>query len=83
MQAERCRAQLADFWGKPIGGLPRGMDLLQAMHFTATATELLDTPEAFALYLAMCGNFADGHRTSDVWVAPRTAWRRGSPSIRS
>lgn len=70
--AERCRAQLADFWGRPIRGLPRGMDLLQAMHITATSTDLVDNPEILSLYLTMCHNFAQAYRTSDVWVAPHS-----------
>lgn len=71
-QAERLRAQLADFWGKPLRGLPRGMDLMASMHLTATARDLVDDPTAIGLYLAMCTNFAAAYRTGDVWLAPHS-----------
>ncbi|MFE5407104.1 hypothetical protein ACFQ9Z_38740 [Streptomyces sp. NPDC056580] len=71
-QAERLRAQVADFWGKPVRGVPRGGDVMAAMHFTATGRDLVDDPHAIGLYFTMCANFAAAYRTSDVWVAPRS-----------
>lgn len=70
--AERLRAQLADFWGKPVRGLPYGADLMASMHLTATGRDLVDDPNAIGLYFTMCANFADAYRTSDVWVAPHS-----------
>ncbi|MFE1781584.1 hypothetical protein ACFW9F_03070 [Streptomyces sp. NPDC059506] len=66
--AERMRAQLADFWGKPLRGIPHGMDLLRTMYITVTAMEL--THDAALVYLDLCDNNAAAYRTSDVWVAP-------------
>ncbi|MGW1615647.1 hypothetical protein ACWCQZ_40610 [Streptomyces sp. NPDC002285] len=68
--AERMRARLADFWGKPIRGVPHGMDLFQAMYVTVTSDD--PAPDAFRSYLAQCTNFAAAYRTSDVWVAPHS-----------
>ncbi|MFE4304813.1 hypothetical protein ACFRR6_01855 [Streptomyces sp. NPDC056891] len=66
--AERMRSQLADFWGKPILGLPHGMDLLWTMYITVTAND--PTPDAVAFYRALCQKNAAAYRSSDVWVAP-------------
>ncbi|MFI5864559.1 hypothetical protein [Streptomyces sp. NPDC051546] len=72
--AERMRAQLADFWGKPLRGIPYGMDLLRAMFITATATDLhLD---GAMHYIDLCDNNAAAYRTSDVWVAPPSMGQR-------
>ncbi|MGW6145711.1 hypothetical protein, partial [Streptomyces sp. NPDC055140] len=68
--AERMRAQLVDFWGKPVRGVPRGGDLMASMHLTATGRDLVEDPDAIALYFTMCANFANAYRDSDVWVAP-------------
>ncbi|GHG14011.1 hypothetical protein ACFFSH_31265 [Streptomyces filamentosus] len=72
--AERMRARLADFWGKPVRGVPRGMDLFQAMHITMTGEE--PTSDALSAYRAQCANFAAAYRTSDVWVAPHSMGKR-------
>ncbi|MFI1701441.1 hypothetical protein ACH419_36550 [Streptomyces bobili] len=71
-QAERLRAQLADFWGKPVRGLPRAMDLMTAMYLTATGRDLVDDPHAITLYITMCANFHAAYEASDVWVAPHS-----------
>ncbi|MFG3205318.1 hypothetical protein [Streptomyces sp. NPDC048192] len=68
--AERMRAQLADFWGKPIRGVPHGMDLLHTMYVTVTGGDL--THDALGFYQAQCTNFAAAYRASDVWVAPHS-----------
>ncbi|MFC7912402.1 hypothetical protein [Streptomyces sp. NPDC057386] len=68
--AERMRARLADFWGKPVRGVPLGMDLFQAMYITMTGED--PTTDALSAYLAQCANFAAAYRTSDVWVAPHS-----------
>ncbi|MER5372559.1 hypothetical protein [Streptomyces sp. NPDC002553] len=74
--AERLRSQLADFWGKPVRGLPHGADLMAAMHLTATGRDLVHDPDAIGLYFTMCANFADAYRTSEVWVAPHSMAER-------
>ncbi|MFB7836004.1 hypothetical protein [Streptomyces sp. NPDC056056] len=66
--AERMRSQLGDFWGKPLLGLPHGMDLLWTMYITVTASD--PTPDAVSFYRALCQKNAAAYRTSDVWVAP-------------
>ncbi|MET7490192.1 hypothetical protein [Streptomyces sp. NPDC005538] len=72
--AERMRAQLADFWGKPLRGIPYGMDLLRTMFITVTAYDLhLD---GAMHYLDLCDNNAAAYRTSDVWVAPHSMGQR-------
>ncbi|MGW3954621.1 hypothetical protein ACWEKM_27650 [Streptomyces sp. NPDC004752] len=72
--AERMRAQLADFWGKPLRGIPCGMDLLRTMFITVTAHDLhLD---GAMYYLDLCDNNAAAYRTSDVWVAPHSMGQR-------
>ncbi|MGC5264109.1 hypothetical protein ACPXCO_24125 [Streptomyces cyaneofuscatus] len=73
-QAERLRTQLADFWGKPLRGIPYGMDLLRTMFITVTAQDL--THDAARHYLVLCGNNAAAYRTSDVWVAPQSMGQR-------
>ncbi|MCX4826906.1 hypothetical protein OG883_45550 [Streptomyces sp. NBC_01142] len=73
-QAERLRTQLADFWGKPLRGIPCGMDLLRTMFITVTAQDL--THDAALHYLALCDNNAAAYRTSDVWVAPHSMGQR-------
>ncbi|MEV6399842.1 hypothetical protein AB0M39_34505 [Streptomyces sp. NPDC051907] len=70
--AERLRAQLADFWGRPVRGVPRGVDLMASMHVTATGRDLVDDPHAIGLYAAMCANFSHAYRASEVWVAPHS-----------
>lgn len=70
--AERLRAQLADFWGKPVGGLPRAVDLMMSMYLTATGRDLVEDPHAIGLCFSMCTDFAAAYRTSDVWVAPHS-----------
>ncbi|MFH8257567.1 hypothetical protein [Streptomyces roseolus] len=72
--AERMRAQLADFWGKPLRGIPHGMDLLRTMFITVTACDLhLD---GAMYYFDLCNNNAAAYRTSDVWVAPHGMGQR-------
>ncbi|MCX4681377.1 hypothetical protein OG413_39975 [Streptomyces sp. NBC_01433] len=71
-RAERLRAQLADFWGKPVRGLPRAVDLMTSMYLTATGRDLIEDPHAIGLCFSMCDNFAAAYRTSDVWVAPHS-----------
>lgn len=75
-RAERLRAQLADFWGRPIRGLPRGIDLLTSMYLTATGHQLIEDPHAIALRMTMCTNLAAAYRGTDVWVAPHSMANR-------
>ncbi|MFC8021628.1 hypothetical protein [[Kitasatospora] papulosa] len=72
--AERMRAQLADFWGKPLRGIPYGMDLLRTMFITVTAYDL--HLNGAMHYLDVCDNNAAAYRTSDVWVAPHSMGQR-------
>lgn len=71
-QAERMRAQLADFWGKRVRGLPRAVDLMSAMYVTATGRDLVDDPQSIGLCFTMCANFHAAYEASDVWVAPHS-----------
>jgi hypothetical protein len=73
-QAERLRTQLADFWGKPLRGIPYGMDFLQTMFITVTAQDL--PLDAAPHYFTLCDNNAAAYRTSDVWVAPHSMGQR-------
>ncbi|MFF3940383.1 hypothetical protein [Streptomyces phaeofaciens] len=66
--AEGMRAQLADFWGKPLRGIPHAMDVLRTMYITVTARDL--TRDQAHVYLDLCDCTAAAYRTSDVWVAP-------------
>lgn len=66
--AERMRAQLADFWGKPVLGRPLGMHLLWTMYTSVTTND--PTPNAATYYSDLCRKNAAAYRSSDVWVAP-------------
>ncbi|MFJ6438719.1 hypothetical protein [Streptomyces sp. NPDC091416] len=72
--AERMRSRLADFWGKPVRGVPHGMDLFQAMHVTGSGHE--PSPSILGSYRTACHTFAAAYRTSDVWVAPHSMAER-------
>ncbi|MGW6202155.1 hypothetical protein ACWF9B_00650 [Streptomyces sp. NPDC055089] len=72
--AERIRAHLADFWGRPLRGIPYGLDLLRTMFITVTAQDL--TYDQALYYFNLCDNNAAAYRTSDVWVAPHSMGQR-------
>lgn len=44
--AEQMRADLADFFGRPIGGLPVALDFVQAMHLSRTSQDFAGDREA-------------------------------------
>lgn len=69
-QANRLRRQLTDLWGKSIGGLPRGMDLLQAMDAAGQDRDISDHRPLRDGYRTLCRQLAAELRTCEVWGAP-------------
>nr|BEK71325.1 hypothetical protein KPHV_85520 [Kitasatospora purpeofusca] len=68
--AEQMRSHLADFFGKPVRGLPVSMDFVQAMQFGRTGHDICDDQGAVQAHLSwarMMSKSLDGQ--AQVWVA--------------
>ncbi|MFE9428999.1 hypothetical protein ACFYNO_39320 [Kitasatospora sp. NPDC006697] len=73
--AEQMRADLADFFGKPVRGLPVALDFIQAMHLSRTGEDLGDDRQAVELHLNHVIQMSKNLDQAQVWVA--------SPSLTS
>ncbi|WP_331726040.1 hypothetical protein [Streptomyces sp. NBC_00470] len=71
LEAEALRAEQADIWGRPVRGLPRGLDLLQAMRVTRGLDDLVDQPKQIDTYHGLCASLHRSFdRTADVRISP-------------
>ncbi|MFJ9574681.1 hypothetical protein [Streptomyces bacillaris] len=70
--AEQMRAGLADFFGRPIGGLPVALDFIQAMHLSRTSQDFADDREAIKLHLDRVTQMSKNLDQAQVWVATPT-----------
>ncbi|MHC3392448.1 hypothetical protein [Streptomyces sp. A 4/2] len=73
--AEQMRADLADFFGKPVRGLPVALDFIQAMHLSRTSKDIGDNRRAVELHRDWVLEMAKNLEQAQVWVA--------SPSLTS
>lgn len=82
-QANRLRRQLTDVWGKPIRGLPRGMDLLQAMDAAGMDRDISYHRPLYDGYRTLCRQLAASLRTCEVWGAPDSmaTWLAAHPTL--
>ncbi|MFZ3492218.1 hypothetical protein ACODT5_03075 [Streptomyces sp. 5.8] len=69
--AEQMRADLADFFGKPINSYPLAMDLVQAMHLSRTSRDIAEDRAAVKLHLDLLTKMSKNLDEAQVWVASR------------
>lgn len=69
--AEQMRADLADFFGKPINGYPLAMDLIQTMHLSRTSQDIAEDRAAVKLHLDLVTKMSKNLDEAQVWVASR------------
>lgn len=68
--AERMRADLVDFFGKRVRGLPLAMDIIQAMHLSRTGQDIAEDRNAIKLHLDLVTKTAKNFdQDAQVWVA--------------
>ncbi|MFB8290166.1 hypothetical protein [Kitasatospora purpeofusca] len=67
--AEQMRSHLADFFGKPVGGLPISMDYVQAMQFGRTGHDISDNRDAVQAHLSWISMMSRNLDGAQVWVA--------------
>ncbi|MEU9256654.1 hypothetical protein AB0D66_33415 [Streptomyces sp. NPDC048270] len=67
--AEQMRADLADFFGKPVNGYPLAMDLIQAMHLGRARQDIADDRAAVKLHLDLVMKMSKNLDQAQVWVA--------------
>ncbi|MCG7524004.1 hypothetical protein MHW47_06050 [Streptomyces sp. OfavH-34-F] len=74
------RADLAGFFGRPIGGLPVSLDFIQAMHLSHTSQDFAGDREAIKLHLNQVTQMSKNLDQAQVRVGHADAHlRRGRP----